>query len=784
MGKYKLDITLKSDICPGSGYAYSGLIDSDVCFDDLGIPYIPGRRLKGCLKESADMLKDNNYLENEVYQIFGQSGAKESGSILVGNAYIKGYDTLREELSAALMIEKNILEEEKKDTKEKSAPTLTPQSILDIFTSVKAQTKLNDDGVAMDDTLRYTRVVNQHCKTCATDAAEELTFTAEITLDENYFNDVENIVNATRNIGMDRTRGLGSVVCKIKTVDGSDTIKEQVFEGTWTGYEEDEDVVIRLLVNNTAPLMISGENDEVSLKYIPAQGVIGALAGKYLKDQEYSKEFEDLFLNGKTCFSNLYVAKQGTNDEYILAPSFINKLKKTGKYVNILEIENKDGYTDDELLKKNIHPQFADIERKQSGNMPKKLRGKFIALETDSSGGNLFVKDLSETDMAVEYHHSKKAGKEGDEPILYTNEVIKEGQTFTGSILTKGKYVSIIKKLLESGPLRFGKSKSAQYGSCRLLKAEVKKTGENKQENNSLKSGDIVYVSLVSDGIFMNDKDYTVRYDEVRDIVAEAIKLKDNYENDDEVFSFVSTGIAFGYNTKWNLRKQPVPVIAAGSTFVYKINKDCEITEAPVGERVHEGFGRIKIFKNARYDMNTESREYAGDQQINKPDKDSLAAEMIRSIFSEAVLKALPEPAHMGDGIDNTQLGRLTLMLKQSKNDAKNLCERVDNIKSDGVRTDFYNWLRSTGLFRISSGELELTEENNKFDFGAAERIFDIYEKIVDDRDFKKNFLKDHKYEILMTHLTNEKYYKKINDKSKSLEDKGNTDEKAVNDDE
>ena len=105
---------------------------------------------------------------------------------------------------------------------------------------------------------------------------------------------------------------------------------------------------------------------------------------------------------------------------------------------------------------------------------------------------------------------------------------------------------------------------------------------------------------------------------------------------------------------------------------MYKINKDCEITEAPVGERVHEGFGRIKIFKNARYDMNTESREQAGNRQIKKPDKDSLAAEIIRSILSEAVLKALPEPAHMGNGIDNTQLGRLTLMLKQSKNDAKN----------------------------------------------------------------------------------------------------------------
>ena len=104
MSEYKLRITLKSDICPGSGYAYSGLVDSDVCFDDVGIPYIPGRRLKGCLKESADMLADNDYLEDtDCEVIFGKSGADRSGGILVGNAYIKGYEELREQLSVAIM---------------------------------------------------------------------------------------------------------------------------------------------------------------------------------------------------------------------------------------------------------------------------------------------------------------------------------------------------------------------------------------------------------------------------------------------------------------------------------------------------------------------------------------------------------------------------------------------------------------------------------------------------------------------------------------------------------
>lgn len=48
-----LKITLKSDLCAGSGFSYAGLIDSDISYDKYGVPFISGRRLKGCMKESA-----------------------------------------------------------------------------------------------------------------------------------------------------------------------------------------------------------------------------------------------------------------------------------------------------------------------------------------------------------------------------------------------------------------------------------------------------------------------------------------------------------------------------------------------------------------------------------------------------------------------------------------------------------------------------------------------------------------------------------------------------------
>ena len=760
MSEYKLRITLKSDICPGSGYAYSGLVDSDVCFDDLGIPYIPGRRLKGCLKESADMLTDNDCLEDtDCGKIFGKSGADRSGGILVGNAYIEGYEELREQLSAAIMKEKITRKETRKKTQ-----LITPQKILDRFTSVKAQTKI-EDGIAKDDTLRYTRVVNQHWTTQANGLSGELTFTADVTLDDIYFEKVKDIVSATRNIGMDRTRGLGSVVCEISRNTGASDSEISTDNGT--KYEDEADVEIRISVKNTAPLMISGENDEVSLNFIPAQNVIGALAGQFLKTNKYGKDFEDLFLNGQTKFSNLYAAKAGSNDDYIPAPSFINKLKKTGKYVNLLKLEDKDDLPEEELLSQGIHPQFADENKTQSGNMPKKLKGKYIAIETKENGIISYVKDISETEMNIDYHHSKKAGAEKNESVLYTNEVIKEGQIFSGNIITKGKYVKMIMELLKTARLRFGKSKSAQYGSCVLLYAEV-----NKYEMRTVPvtSGDTIYVSLVSDGIFMNEHDYTVRYDEIRKKIAESVNLGETEENDENLFSFVSTGMTFGYNTKWNLRKQPVPVVSAGSTFVYKAKKDCNISEEFVGERVHEGFGRIRIFKEAGYDLNHEAGQSKGDAtSVESIGKDSQAAVIVREIITDAVLLALPEAKHMSDKVDNTQLGRLTLMLKQSKNDANDFCNRVESIKNEGIRTDLYGWLCSIGLFDNKGGKLH---EKNSFTFGEADEFFDIYESITDDRDFRKDFVKDHRYRILMTYITAEKYHKKIEETAASGSDK------------
>ena len=53
MSKYLLEITLQSDMCVSDGGVYNSSVDIEVCYDSYGFPYIPAKRIRGCLRECA-----------------------------------------------------------------------------------------------------------------------------------------------------------------------------------------------------------------------------------------------------------------------------------------------------------------------------------------------------------------------------------------------------------------------------------------------------------------------------------------------------------------------------------------------------------------------------------------------------------------------------------------------------------------------------------------------------------------------------------------------------------
>lgn len=735
----KLEITLMSDLCAGSGYSYAGIVDEDICYDEYGLPFIPGRRIKGCLKEAAeeiDVLVPKAVRE----KLFGKAKDDSVKGITVGNARIKDYETIRNDI------------DELRKYKDISG-SLTQQDILEEFTSVRGQTAMTD-GVADENTLRYVRTVNQYSPF---DSNQPLVFLADIFYDDAYDTEIGNIVKALRHIGYNRNRGLGNVRCKLSPAEEGKLVSE------WKGGTS---LAFELI--NEEPLMISASNNVDSLKYIPGRSVIGALAASYLKKDKNtadSDEFKSLFLDGSVRYSNIYLCKD--HIRCIPVPDFINRMKKTGEYVNNLQY--------------NPSLQYDDKHSPLKGNQPKKLRGKFLSV--NSNGGI----NVEEVKTEIIYHHRRNVEKKL--VLLYTQTAISRGQTFKGIIEGPEDKLEIIKDLLMENNLRFGKSKTAQYGKCRVMYI----TEADKPQTVKLKSGDVLLASAASDLVLMNDTDYSVTFNEVYAELAKELGIDGKYEKPDSLmkltekdgkpapYSILNVTSICGYNSKLNLRRAPVPAIAAGSTFAYRMTEDCTVSLEKsggyeykvIGEYAHEGNGEIRLFKMADmpYELSMTENTASGKTldslnkvQISQETK-TLVTECLMKTLSEKIKAAIQSEDAKGLNLTASKIGRLTLMLKESlsssadpKTQYCDLYKRIESIKSDDEK-------------RISKSMLKKYIGNDK-DI-QIDKILNIHEaalkssaeytaltKLIGQND-TDSMIKKIWGDILMSYLTVQKYGKK-----------------------
>ncbi len=86
----KLTIKLLSDLCTYSGDTYNSVVDTDVVYDENGIPYIPAKRIKGCIREAAKEMADLGIGTSQIDEIFGKEGNQNSAFSL-SNAYIENF---------------------------------------------------------------------------------------------------------------------------------------------------------------------------------------------------------------------------------------------------------------------------------------------------------------------------------------------------------------------------------------------------------------------------------------------------------------------------------------------------------------------------------------------------------------------------------------------------------------------------------------------------------------------------------------------------------------------
>ncbi len=642
MKKKVMKIELLSDLAAGSGYAFGATIDSDIVFDDAGLPYIPARRIKGVMKEAAENI--SLVLDHDVDQLFGIAKDDANKGFIIEDGLIKKH----------VLIRKAILAEE----------DISDQEVLSLFTRIRTQTRMVD-GVADDKSLRRTRVVNQYSPFAK---GENLIFYAKISFEDEMEEDLRKIASATKAIGLKRNRGLGQVKCLLSRD------KDKVYFENQTSPDY---LGLKIEVENVLPLMISAGSDTNSESYVPGRNMIGALASMYIESgRDDEKEFENLFLNGSTCFTNLYISDW--NGRYIPAPAFVQVRKNSGNYNNILQKTNDDALS--------------------SEGVPKKLTGKYVCFDDQKKAY------LKEGDRRIIYHHRKV---QSDDVGLYTISALTEGQRFTGYIYFSGqREKKVILDLLKDGVLRFGKSKTAQYGKCEI----VKLSDAPKKVIRTFGENDVVLVSLVSNAVFMNGKGYTISFTEVYDQIAKAIGLEDSQyihldqagkiPNHPDLMSFTSVSMEFGYQTQWNMRKAPVPSISAGSTFVYQLCSQATIENNSVGIRCFEGYGEVMICELHDYPYRIET------EKGSEPKQQAWIFEtrhVLRRIYEERLYREVRDKVLVGVKkmhVSSSSIGRLTLMLKESSEKSEDphivltkFRKRIDSIQRNEVKTEIQRFV-------------------------------------------------------------------------------------------
>lgn len=640
--KKKLQITLKSDICVASGFSYAGLLDKDVCYDKWGFPYIPARRFKGCLKDTAEQLLYSFISKEDIDYLFGVKGNPSGGNLKITNARLENYENLVREIAHL---------RESLDGRD----LFSQQQVIDQYTHTvgHGSSKIEKDG-SINYISRQVRVVNHFSPA---DEVEEQVFVATIEFDDEYVDIVNMMVLGTKNIGHRRNRGLGAVACKLLDYESyvNPIHASNISDLLQAEYDEDKQYIIRYILRNDEPLMICGKNDTRSEKYINGQNMLGYVASKYLKENgneaAQSETFADLFLNGTTKFVAAYpteIADNGAINVFYPAPLYVNQFKKTENYINVLF----------------PIPEHEDIP----GNQPKKLKEQFIHKFSKTSE----IK-IKEVDMKLHFH--RKRFREEDGVTLTSSNAIESGQVFAGDIYTSGKYVKTIIELLDNSDVFVGRSKSAQYGHCGCqIWPQVFEYPEIKKY-----SGDIV-VTLLTDSVFADSSDYTVETNTIANLIADKYSIKaENFS------SMVETTLRMGYQSTWNMHKPLIPVIKAGSAFIFR---NCEDIILPdflwIGEKNQEGYGYASVDLLTNMDVTpvikTDIKSSLAENKTE--DLRGLAYKIISAALLESLIETRPILLNFSGG---SQLNRTYTMLTQSV-DFADFKKRIEAIKSSSLR--------------------------------------------------------------------------------------------------
>ncbi len=534
----EIKIQLLSDLCTYSGESYNSMVDADVSYDRYGIPNIPAKRLKGCIREAALEMKELGMISQDQFEeIFGKEG-EQRAAFSLSNACIFDYEETTDALNCCPY-------EELK----------TPQNVLDQYTCTRTQTAVDpESGVADENSLRTIRVVRKGLRFQA-----ECNWEKEVSAPEI----LGQAVSLVKHIGMARTRGLGMV--DMVLVDTEQRKRPHVlFEKKQLG----EQNCIRYVIRLKSSLICKSPqgNQTVTEDYIAGSKILGLIAGSMKKD-----EYRELISGSRELtVSNAYVM----NGKKRCTPARISFYKEKDQSY---DSEGNMWLKDMLLVQDN-----EEIRNRQM--VPAKIP------YMDDEGC------VQTVTTEISYHHQRPEDKSvgratgEDGSSFYQLSAISQGQSFCGYIYAdRGQAERIIEAVNGLGEIRMGYGRSSEFGAVDFVLDQVLPV-----KNNSQKAKTAV-VTLVSDMLLYNERgmlstDIQVLEQYLRSLTgAEDLKIENPY---------LRLAVTGGYNVTWKCRKPISYAFGKGSVFL--INSASEVDFGSldgsfIGERVSEGYGEIQV---------------------------------------------------------------------------------------------------------------------------------------------------------------------------------------------
>jgi CRISPR-associated protein Csx10 len=407
---------LKSDLCLAAGSGFTVFVDTDVCFDDYGLPYIPAKRLKGGLRECGrDIISVDSSLAPVFAELFGETGRFVPGTLNIGNGKLENYADIVEQLGSVHTSE-----------------------LAEIYTSLRYRTKL-EAGVAAAGSLRTVRVLNKG-----------LVFYFPVTLNEEAENFFQMCVASLHNIGLNRSRGLGEVECSLHAGPPAQGVNFAV-QGTG------KDAIFSYCLELIDPIISTARDGQSLLTedYIFGSSLLGAFAAKYIEKYTLTREeaykndaFRRIFLQGDVKFTAALPYKDGK--VFYPAPAAL----KTDK----LELRLSD------------ESAGIPVETDEQQPICKRLGG-YISVDYDGVVSRLTP------DKTSFPHHARPADKAkghatDEDGSYFAYEALSRGQTFAGSIIGKADDIHKLAALFDrSDVLRIGRSRTTQYGQMKITAA-------------------------------------------------------------------------------------------------------------------------------------------------------------------------------------------------------------------------------------------------------------------------------------------------------------------------